>query len=165
MVNRNRIILLGLVVAGLLAAFFLLLPDRSGGAVLETSLLLPGVDQSGFTRAQAPIELTFPEDDGPHDGFLTEWWYYTGNLNTAEGRPFGYQLTFFRRALSPAAGDPTDDRTSEWRSNQAYSVQFALTDVAGGEFSFTVEFSRGAAGLAGAAADPYRVWLNNFQVA
>jgi len=32
-----------------------------------------------------------------------EWWYYTGDLETADDRHFGYQLAFFPRGLVPLA--------------------------------------------------------------
>jgi predicted secreted hydrolase len=59
-----------------------------------------GGQNDGFARAVEPRAFVFPQDHGPHPEFQTEWWYYTGNLATAEGRRFGFQLTFFRRALT-----------------------------------------------------------------
>ena len=58
-------------------------------------------DTAGFARIEGPRPLTFPADHGPHDDTQTEWWYYTGNLTAESGEHFGYQLTFFRRALEP----------------------------------------------------------------
>jgi predicted secreted hydrolase len=43
-------------------------------------------------------------------------------------------------------------------------AHFALTDVAGKQFYAFERFSRGAAGLAGAMGQPFRVWLENWQV-
>lgn len=117
---------------------------------------------AGFARATEPDAVEFPRDLGPHDDYQTEWWYYTGNLVTADGRPFGFQFTIFRRALVPpgelAAGD------SDWRKEQVYLAHFAVSDIDGGEFYAAERFSRGAAGLAGAQADPYRVWLEDWSV-
>ncbi len=113
-----------------------------------------------FSRAIDPYEFTFPRDYGPHPGFQTEWWYYTGNLKTKTGRHFGYQFTIFRRALQ------TEEvpGTSEWRTNQVYFGHFAVTDVQQEQFHSFEKFSRGALGLAGARAEPYRVWLEGWQV-
>ncbi|NER45301.1 MAG: hypothetical protein F6J92_01010, partial [Symploca sp. SIO1A3] len=58
---------------------------------------------NGFSRVYGPTEMVFPRDLGSHDGYQTEWWYYTGNVETASGRPFGFQFTIFRRALKPLA--------------------------------------------------------------
>ena len=120
-------------------------------------------DAAGYTRAEGPQPLVFPRDHGPHPDFQTEWWYYTGNLETAEGRRFGYQLTFFRRAVTPPA--EAQARDSSWGSNQVYMAHFTLTDVAEQQFYYAERFERGAAGLAGAQGEPaYVVWLRDWTV-
>jgi len=43
----------------------------------------------GFTRADGSHAWDFPADFGPHPDYQTEWWYYTGNLKTSDGRRFG----------------------------------------------------------------------------
>ena len=116
----------------------------------------------GFTRAEQGRALQFPADYGPHPGYQTEWWYYTGNLETETGRHFGYQLTFFRRALVPPQGKA--ERTSNWATEQVYMGHFALSDTAGEEHHHFERFARGSAGLAGAAAEPYEVWLEDWRV-
>ena len=50
--------------------------------------------------------LAFPADHASHPEYKLEWWYYTGNLGTDDGRRFGYQITFFRVGVNPAAGEP-----------------------------------------------------------
>jgi predicted secreted hydrolase len=40
--------------------------------------------------------LTFPADFGAHPDYRTEWWYVTGWLTTPDGKPLGFQVTFFR---------------------------------------------------------------------
>ena len=133
-------------------------------APADRSAALPVVaapDLDAFARAVEPREWSFPADHGAHPAFQTEWWYYTGNLATAEGRRFGYQFTVFRRALSPE--EARSD--SEWRANQAYMAHFTVTDVSGGQFYQAQRFSRGAAGLARAVSEPrYRVWLDDWAV-
>jgi predicted secreted hydrolase len=113
-----------------------------------------------FERAIDPYIFEFPRDYGPHPSFQTEWWYYTGNLQDKGGRHFGYQLTIFRRAL----GTEKLQGPSKWRSNQVYFGHFAVTDVQEERFYSFERFSRGALGLAGAQADPYRVWLEDWQI-
>lgn len=113
-----------------------------------------------FRQAFAPQPWHFPQDFGPHNDYQTEWWYYTGNLQTAEGRPFGFQLTFFRQAIAPTLIAPSTP--SHWRTNQIYSAHFTLSDVTGNGFYPYERFSRSAVGLAGAEATPYRVWLNDW---
>lgn len=119
-------------------------------------------DTAGYRRALGPRAFTFPADHGPHPGFRTEWWYYTGNLATDGGRRFGYQLTLFRTALAPEA-PPVG--ASAWATNQLYMAHFTVTDAASGRFYAFERFSRGALGLAGAQADPFRVWLEGWEAA
>ncbi|HEX2980629.1 MAG TPA: lipocalin-like domain-containing protein [Anaerolineaceae bacterium] len=116
-----------------------------------------------FARAVEPYAFDFPRDHGPHPDYQTEWWYYTGNLETPDQRHFGYQLTFFRRAIRGPSERQT--RSSAWATEQIYMAHFTLTDVSGRQFRFFERFERGAAGLAGATADPaYRVWVGDWSV-
>ena len=132
-------------------------PASSSSPASVTSLL-GGEDPGGFARATAPREFRFPADHGPHPEFRHEWWYFTGNLRAPEGRRFGYQLTFFRFALSPAP----PDRRSRWATTQAYMAHFAVTDAQGNRFHHFERTGRGALGLAGATARPFRVWLDDW---
>ena len=106
--------------------------------------------------------VVFPADHGPHPDFQSEWWYWVGNLSTPEGRRFGFQLTFFRFAVTPVA----PERPSRWGSRQLWMAHLALTDVAGGRFHAFERFRRGALGLAGASSEEdetVRVWLDDWQ--
>ena len=134
---------------------------RSGvQASLAVSAALGAGDLTGFARAAAPRPFSFPADLGPHPEFRTEWWYYTGNLETATGRHFGFQLTFFRTALAPPA--VSTSRVSSWSARQLYLAHFALTDTAGRRFHAWSRLARAALGLAGARATPFRVWLEDW---
>jgi predicted secreted hydrolase len=122
----------------------------------------PDDSSAGYLRAEGPIDLQFPADHGPHPDYQTEWWYYTGNLVSAGGGHFGYQLTLFRQALAPPASRA--ERESAWAADQVYMGHFALTDAARGRYHAFERFARGAAGLAGAQAAPYQVWLEDWRV-
>lgn len=131
-------------------------------AGLVSLLSEPAPEQ--FARATEPNVVVFPRDFGPHDDYQTEWWYYTGNLATAEGREFGFQFTIFRRAIAPVQEGALPAEPSAWRTNQIYLAHFAVSDIAAGRFYFDERYSRGAAGLAGAQAEPYRVWVEDWFV-
>ncbi len=151
--------LLALALVGIL--YFI---DR-GDAPIRASIALNTVlaqDTAGYARAYGPIPLVFPDDHGAHPDFKLEWWYYTGNLRAADGRRFGYQFTIFRNALAPP---DTAARASQWATNQLYLGHFALTDVAADRFYAFERTSRGAAGLAGTTAQPFRVWLEDWEAA
>ena len=153
---------LALLLLAMLAAG-LLLPTRQASAPPRANLAALPLAGSGFSRAAEPRAFTFPSDHGPHNDFQTEWWYYTGSLRTADGRAFGYQLTFFRRALlGPGQALP---RLSAWAADQVYMAHLALSDVSGGHFQSYERFSRAAAGLAGAQGQPlFQVWLEDWSV-
>jgi len=152
----------------LLIVIFALISRRQGGAEIQAELV-PSAETGAsdlvpveFDRAYGPRPLSFPEDLGAHPDFQTEWWYYTGNLATKDGRHFGYQLTFFRRALVPPQdGQP---RESIWRTDQVYLAHFAITDVQSDRHRAFERYSRGSAGLAGAQSHPYQVWLRDWSV-
>lgn len=160
---RKAIVILLLLAIGLTALWYWRPSQASApaNASLE-SLLVDDGTTAGFARATEPGTVEFPRDLGPHDEYQTEWWYYTGNLQTVDGRDFGYQFTIFRRALQPEDEAANVEDASTWRTNQIYLAHFALSDVAGDNFYESERFSRGGAGLAGALSEPYRVWLEDW---
>ncbi|MEW6406047.1 MAG: lipocalin-like domain-containing protein [Chloroflexota bacterium] len=106
--------------------------------------------------------LTFPQDFGAHEDFRIEWWYYTGNLDTPERRHFGFELTIFRVGLvSPTVELPAD---SQWYGRSVYFAHFTVSDIANERFYAFERYSRPGPGLAGAQADPYRVWIDDWNV-
>jgi predicted secreted hydrolase len=130
-------------------------------APAQTTLKLAPAAPLVFARATAPREFRLPEDHGPHFEFQTEWWYYTGQLVTRDQRRFGFQLTFFRRGLSPGPPPPV----AGLATNQVYFAHFAITDVEGQRHLSAERVSRGAAGLAGAAGEPFRVFVEDWSAA
>lgn len=144
----------------LAGAYLLARPEdpREPEASLSVAGALRAADDRGYAKALEPREFRFPADHGPHPEFRTEWWYYTGNLATREGRRFGFQLTFFRSALAPEM----PGRRSAWATRQVYLAHFTVTDVAGERFRSFERWSRGAVGLAGAQGGPFRVWVQDW---
>lgn len=161
---RRFIIVSLLLLAAALALWFWQPSGASvpANAALESVLVDDGTTSDAFARATAPGAVEFPRDLGPHRDYQTEWWYYTGNLQTEDGRNFGYQFTIFRRALQPMSKMPLVEEPSEWRSNQIYLAHFTISDIDSNEFYATERLSRGGANLAGAQSEPYRVWLEDW---
>ncbi len=122
--------------------------------------VLGGIGAEGFARATAIRRFQFPDDHGPHPAYRNEWWYITGNLHSAEGRAFGFQVTFFRTALQPEA--LASD--SAWRTNQVWMAHAALSDLSRGEHRAYERFARQAVGLAGAQVSPVSVWLEDWRL-
>lgn len=100
----------------------------------------------------------FPRDHGAHRDYLTEWWYFTGNLVDAKKDKYGYQLTFFRRGIRRK----TDTDDNPWDVKEIYLAHFALTDAKRNSFRFFEQISRNGPGLAGAKNDALDVWCLNW---
>lgn len=137
-------------------------------AVPEAEIRVPEVVSSseeipaGFLTADGSRQLTFPRDFGAHEEFRTEWWYYTGNLQTSEGRPFGFELTIFRVGLLPPSVSLPDD--SQWYGRSMYFANFAVSDIAEERFYAFERYARPGPGLAGAEAEPYHVWIDDWGI-
>ncbi|MDL0431884.1 lipocalin-like domain-containing protein [Marinobacter sp. TBZ242] len=119
-------------------------------------------DGSGFLQPQPGDTLNFPEDWGPHPQHRIEWWYLTANLTTADGSPLGVQWTQFRQALQPRPieSDPPDPET--WPLDAAWMAHGAVSFE--GDHWFVEKLARGDVGHAGATAEPFRVWLDDWRL-
>ena len=163
---RNRtalFILSGILIVALIAGlvYFLQRPVPTSGPEATVAGLQADEDTSKFARALTPREFKFPQDHGPHNDFQTEWWYYTGNMQNAQGEHFGFQFTIFRRALTPG------DLAAPWSdlaANQIYFAHFAVTDSAANQHVAFEKYSRGAGELAGAVAQPFHVFVEDWQI-
>lgn len=117
--------------------------------------------QLEFHQALPGYTYSFPRDHGSHDEFKTEWWYYTGHLVAHDGRRFGYELTFFRRAVD-------DERVwtnpSQWAIRQLYFAHFALSDEETGRFRYAEKISRAGLGKAGAKTGRLETWVDQWRV-
>lgn len=162
MSNNWKLALSGVVIAAIAVLGISLVQIGGSDEVgATTALAVSDIDLDAYARAEQAYDWDFPADFGPHPDYLTEWWYYTGNVATEDGRRFGYQFTIFRRAIQPesvASG-------SEFRTNQVYLAHFTISNLAENEFYHEERFSRSGAGLAGATVDPlYRVWVEDWEI-
>jgi len=80
----------------------------------------------------AAATLQFPKDHGSHPDATLEWWYWTGHLQSDDGKPYGFQLTFFRL-------------------RDLFLAHFAWSDIGGGKFAFAQKTHLGLPGIAGAS--------------
>jgi len=150
------------LLAGLVALLFATASIADDGEPPSQLADLLGAEaDAGFARALLPREFEFPADHGPHPEFRNEWWYITGNLDDEDGERFGFELTIFRFALAPSA----IESQSAWRTRQVYIAHLAVTHVADERFYVAQRYSRGALGLAGAQAAPFKVWIDDWSIA
>jgi predicted secreted hydrolase len=87
--------------------------------------------------------LSFPRDFGAHPDFRTEWWYATGWVETPEGKPLGFQVTFFRSAT-----DHDRDNPSRFAPKQLIIAHAALSDPDAGKLLHDQRSAREGFGLA-----------------
>lgn len=116
-----------------------------------------------FRKAQAAREFVFPRDHGQHPGFATEWWYFTGHLQSEAGDAYGFQLTFFRVGLPqepPLAGV---EQRSAWHTEALYLAHASITADAAHSFTYVERTSRGSFGEAGASTETLDVWLRDWR--
>lgn len=118
--------------------------------------------EGGWAIAVPGYQITLPKDNYPHYDFRTEWWYFTGNLETADGRPFGYQVTFFRYGYRPPGS--RQPVASRFVMNDVKFAHFAVTDVAADRFHFDGRVSRGAYGEAGFGDATRLAWIDDWEL-
>jgi predicted secreted hydrolase len=118
----------------------------------------PAIQSSPWRFATAGYQFEFPRDHASHPDYKIEWWYYTGNVSTADGRRFGYQVTFFRVGVDYAPANP-----SKWAIRDLYMTHLAVSDARGNRYRFAEKLSRGGPGLAGADTDRYHSWNDDWR--
>lgn len=111
------------------------------------------------TPLAAGTALPFPASYGAHPDFKTEWWYVTGWLNTADGKPLGFQVTFFRSATAHDRADP-----SRFAPKQLIIGHAALSDPANGKLLHDQRSAREGFGLAYAKVGDTDVKLDDWHM-
>ncbi len=130
-------------------------------ALLLLILCLLGIDalaESNRLKSVTPdYRLTFPLDYGAHDDFRIEWWYITGWLETADKKPLGFQVTFFRYAT-----DLNHDNPSRFAAKYLIIGHLALSDPAVGRIKHTERTVREGFDLAYAKTGDTNVKLDDW---
>src|SRR5215472_11352188 len=111
-----------------------------------------------YKQALPGYRYEFPRDNFNHPDYRTEWWYYTGNLKTNDGRSFGFELTFFRQAVARDASD------SPWHVRDLYMAHLALSDLSGRRFYHDERINRAGPGITGINERTGMIWNGNWQV-
>ena len=128
-----------------LAAWRGLLPSPAAAAV-EFAPVLPG------------RRLAFPDDFGAHPDFRTEWWYATGWLKRAGGRPLGFQITFFR--VRTGIGE---SNASRFAPRQLMLAHAAIADPEFGRLRHSERAARVGFGHAGFTLGRSEVWIGDWR--
>jgi predicted secreted hydrolase len=131
-------------------------------------LLLGGVaayiacsDESETFRYATPDRgIRLPDDHAAHPDYQSEWWYYTGQLHSKDGRRFAFQLTWFRVGLTKK-----QQEGSRFRSPTLYFAHFTLTDKNKGTFRYAEKIARGGRyDNAGASDRILNTWIDDWKV-
>ena len=109
-----------------------------------------------FAQVVPGRSFSFPADHGPHPDFRLEWWYLTANLTDRGGAACGVQWTLFRQALEPGP------ERQGWANQQIFMAHAAATRADTHRFSET--FARGGVGQAGVDTDPFRAFIDSWQM-
>ncbi|HLZ91974.1 MAG TPA: lipocalin-like domain-containing protein [Candidatus Acidoferrum sp.] len=117
------------------------------------------VTSAQYRDALPGYRYQFPRDHFNHPDFQTEWWYYTGNVKSAAGRRFGFELTFFRQVIDRRSPD-----TGPWDVRDLYLANLALSDLDGRTFLHAERTNRAGPGIAGANIAEDRIWNGNWEV-
>lgn len=129
-------------------------------AALSLLTLLPSTYAAPpqFSGVVPAHPLSLPADFGAHPTFRTEWWYATGWLTTPDGKPLGFQVTFFRTATNHDAANP-----SNFAPKQLIIAHAALSDPARGNLLHDQKAAREGFGLAYARTDNTDVKLDDWR--
>jgi predicted secreted hydrolase len=103
--------------------------------------------------------LAFPADFGAHPDYRTEWWYVTGWLDTPEGKPLGFQVTFFRSRGAADTANP-----SAFAPKQLIIGHAALSDPAVGHLVHDQRIAREGFALAYAKTGDTDVKLDDWSM-
>ncbi len=126
------------------------------GLLFTTS---PALSSTSFETVRKGYELKFPKDHGAHSKYATEWWYFTGHLETTRKRTFGFEVSFFRVGIN---SDDSLSAPSPWTLRSIYLGHFAITDDKNKKFYFTEKMSRGTFDDAGASETKLNLWLGGW---
>jgi len=138
----------------------------AAGLALVSGALVSGLFGAiQFRQALPGYRYQFPRDHFNHPDFSTEWWYYTGSLTSSSGRPFGFELTFFRQAArDKIAFADSQSMAAVWQPDPVYLAHFAVSDPKGQSFFHTERLNRAGPNLAGISDAPGRYWNGNWEV-
>lgn len=127
--------------------------------ILMTTSMLPAISKS-YKKALPGYKFKFPRDHASHEQYKTEWWYYTGHLETKTKKKYGFELTFFRVGLDPNI----EDNDEPWSLKNVYLAHFAVTDLNQRKFFYSQKLNRRGLNVAGAKSEIPYVFNENWSM-
>lgn len=122
-----------------------------------TSSWLNAQATDAFSNAGEQLyHFSFPRDLYDHPGYETEWWYFTGNLNSLNGSQYGFELTFFRSYI------PTGAPPGQPQFSPIIFADLAVSDLDGQRFFFHKALAPETPPLAGITRNPWVIQLGEW---
>ena len=126
---------------------------------VATSMRMADAAPPQFSQVTPDHAVSLPRDTGAHPDFRTEWWYATGWLTKPDGKPLGFQITFFRSATDNDHANP-----SAFAPTQLIIAHAALSDPSLGKLLHDQKSARAGFGLAYAKEGNTDVALDNWRL-
>jgi predicted secreted hydrolase len=124
------------------------------GGAADTARVAPD-----YARVTPDVAVSFPADHGSHPAYRTEWWYVTGWLDTGQGPPLGFQVTFFRTRPNIDQANP-----SAFAAKQVLFAHAALSDPKVGHLLHDQRVARAGFGLAEAREGDAGIVLDDWSL-
>ena len=107
-----------------------------------------------FTLLNKSSKVSVPLDLYYKDDFASQWWYYTGHLESDESKQFGFEVTFFVINVNQK------NFKSPFGLQKAYMLHTAITDIDNKKFYYDSRISRGSLVSAGTSKNENIIWLD-----
>lgn len=132
---------------------------RRPGAAFVLALCALSAHAMEYAAVERGRALSFPQDEGAHPQFRTEWWYVTGWLDGEGGAPLGFQITFFR-----SRPGIDEDNPSRFAARQLLFAHAAISDPKRGSLLRDEKSARAGFGLAEAAEGELDVRIDDWSL-
>lgn len=111
---------------------------------------------AALAEAAQPFSFQFPRDLYDHPSYQTEWWYYTGNLQSGNRTQYGFELTFFH------SYQPTGAPAGQPQFVPIIFADLAVSDLDGQQFFFHKALAPQTNPLASITEKPWTIQLGTW---
>jgi predicted secreted hydrolase len=118
----------------------------------------PSTTTSASQNSTHPFAFEFPRDLYDHPSYQTEWWYFTGNLESLRGKDYGFELTFFH------SYEPTGAPAGQPQYVPVIFADLAVSDINGQKFFFHKNLAPATSDYAGITEKPWTIHLGEWKL-
>jgi len=128
-------------------------------AIFSLLLIVFGQSDELWRNAVPPYRFDAERDAANHSDYRIEQWSYSGNLSSADGRRFAYQMKFIRAGVSFKPENP-----SRWAVRDLFITQLAVADIDGKQHKTGSRINRAGIGWAGASSESLHLWNDDWEI-